>query len=120
MSDHSIGPVIRDDLFERLNVPNPSEYRVRVDLAYLIVQECSRRGLKQTGAAELLDISQPDYSKLANAKIEGFSQERLEKLLNRLGLHVRIQVGPCPEWTDRAGVAVELVEAFQEPDLSER
>ena len=106
------GPVIRDDLFERLNVANPSEYRVRVDLAFLIVQECNRRGLKQKAAAELLEISQPDYSKLANAKIDGFSQERLEKLLNRLDLHVRIQVGPRPEWTDHASVAVELVEAF--------
>ena len=112
MSDHSVGPVIRDDLFERLKAPNPSEYRVRVDLAYLIVQECDRRGLKQREAAELLEIGQPDYSKLANARIEGFSQERLEKLLNRLDLHVRIQVGPRPGWTDRAGVAVELVEAF--------
>jgi len=112
MSDETIGPVIRDDLFERLNLPNPSEYRVRVDLAFLIVQECNRRGLKQREAAELLDISQPDYSKLANAKIDGFSQERLEKLLNRLDLHVRIQVGPRPGWTDRAGVAVEMVEAF--------
>jgi predicted XRE-type DNA-binding protein len=104
--------VIRDDLFERLNVPNPGEYRVRVDLAYLIVQECNRRGLKQT-AAELLDTSQPEYSRLANARIDGFSQERLEKLLNRLDLRVRIQVGPRPEWTDHAGVAVELVEAFE-------
>ena len=112
MSDHSVGPVIRDDLFERLKVPNPREYRVRVDLAYLIVQECDRRGLKQRQAADLLEISQPDYSKLANARIEGFSQERLEKLLNRLDLHVRIQVGPRPGWTERAGVAVELVEAF--------
>ena len=112
MSDDTIGPVIRDDLFERLNVPQPAEYRVRVDLAFLIVQECNRRGLKQKEAADLLEISQPDYSKLANAKVEGFSQERLEKLLNRLGLHVRIQVGPCPSWTEQAGVAVELVEAF--------
>lgn len=65
--DQLVGPVIRDDLFERLALPTPSEYRVRVDLAFLIVQECNRRGLKQREAAELLDISQPDYSKLANA-----------------------------------------------------
>ena len=112
MSDDSIGPVICDDLFERLSLPNAGEYRVRVDLAFLVVQECKRRGLKQKEAAELLDISQPDYSRLANARIDGFSQERLEKLLNRLDLQVRIQVGPTPEWTDRAGVAVELVDTF--------
>lgn len=112
MKDDQIGPVIRDDLFERLNVPNAAEYRVRVDLAFLVVQECARRGLKQAEAAELLGIGQPDYSKLANAKIEGFSQERLEKLLNRLDLHVRIQVGPRPSWTEHAGVAVESVAAF--------
>ncbi|HET6231647.1 MAG TPA: helix-turn-helix transcriptional regulator [Longimicrobiaceae bacterium] len=112
MSENSIGPVIRDDLFERLGLPNPDEYRARVDLAFLIVQECKRRGLKQKAAADLLDIGQPDFSKLANAKVEGFSQERLEKLLNRLDMHVRIQVGPRPEWTQQAGVAVELVKSF--------
>lgn len=112
MNDESLGPVVRDDLFERLNLPNAGEYRVRVDLAFLIVRECQRRGLRQKAAADLLGIGQPDYSKLSNAKIDGFSQERLEKLLNRLDLHVRIQVGPRPSWTDRAGVAVELVEAF--------
>ncbi|HYJ80091.1 MAG TPA: helix-turn-helix transcriptional regulator [Longimicrobiaceae bacterium] len=107
-----IGPVIRDDLFERLGLPNATEYRARVDLAFLIVEECNRRGLKQKEAAEVLGISQPDYSKLANARIDGFSQERLEKLLNRLDLHVRIQVGPRPPSTGSAGVAVELVEGF--------
>jgi predicted XRE-type DNA-binding protein len=112
MSDIPIGPVIRDDLFERLNLANPDEYRARVDLAFLVVQECGRRGLEQKDAAELLKLGQPDYSRLANARIEGFSQERLEKLLNRLGLHVRIQVGPRPAGEGEAGVAVELVEAF--------
>jgi predicted XRE-type DNA-binding protein len=112
MSDIPVGPVIRDDLFERLKLPNPDEYRARVDLAFLIVQECGRRGLKQKDAADLLKLSQPDYSRLANARIDGFSQERLEKLLNRLGLHVRIQVGPCPDGAGEAGVAVEFVETF--------
>ena len=69
--------------------PSAGEYRVRVGLAFLIVQECERRGLRQKAAAELLDIGKPDYSRLANARIEGFSHERLEKLLNRLDLHVR-------------------------------
>jgi predicted XRE-type DNA-binding protein len=112
MNDDSVGPVIRDDLFERLNIPNPHEFRARVDLAFLVVQECTRRGLKQKEAAHILGISQPDYSKLANARVEGFSQERLERLLNRLDLHVRIQVGPYKEGTHLAGVSVELVDSF--------
>jgi len=84
MSDDSIGPVIRDDLFERLNLPNAAEDRVRADLAFLIVRECNRRGLKQKAAAAQLDISGPSDSRLANARIEEFSQERLEKSLKRL------------------------------------
>lgn len=82
--EESIGPVIRDDLFERLGIPDAAEYRARVDLACLIVHECNRRRLEHIEAAEVLGINQPDYSKLANARIDGFSLEHLEQLLNRL------------------------------------
>lgn len=47
-----------------------------------------------------------------NARIDGVSQERLERLLHALDFEVRIQVGPRPAGKERAGITVELVEAF--------
>jgi hypothetical protein len=51
-------------------------------------------------------------SAIMNARVDGFSQERLERVLNALDMEVRIQVGPRPEGQARAGITVQLVEAF--------
>lgn len=104
--------VVDDDLFEILDIPNAPDERARVDLASAITREIRRRGLTQTRAAALLGISQPDVSAIVNARIDGFSQERLERLLNALDMEVRIQVGPRPAGQARAGITVQLVEAF--------
>jgi predicted XRE-type DNA-binding protein len=110
--DNDIRPAVDDDLFEILDIPNAPDERARVDLASAITREIRRRGLTQVRAAALLGISQPDVSALMNARVEGFSQERLERLLNALDMEVRIQVGPRPEGQARAGITVQLVEAF--------
>lgn len=109
--DHAI-TIVHDELFEVLNIPNAAEELVRVDLASAITGEIRRRGLTQTQAAKLLGIKQPDVSAIMNARIEGFSQERLERLLNALDMEVRIQVGPRPAGKQRAGITVELVDSF--------
>lgn len=60
----------------------------------------------------MLGVSQPDVSAIMNARIDGFSQERLARLLNALDMEVRIQVGPRPAGKERAGITVQLVETF--------
>lgn len=104
--------VVDDDLFEILDIPDAPDERARVDLASAITREIRRRGLTQIRAAALLGISQPDVSAIMNARVDGFSQERLERLLNALDMEVRIQVGPRPAGQERAGITVQLVEAF--------
>jgi predicted XRE-type DNA-binding protein len=103
---------VDDELFEILNIPNAPDEKARVDLAAAITLEIRRRGLTQARAAALLGVSQPDVSALMNARIDGFSQERLERLLNALDMEVRIQVGPRPAGQARASITVQLVEAF--------
>lgn len=110
--DNQIGRAVDDDLFEILNIPDAPDERARVDLASAITREIRGRGLTQTRAAALLGISQPDVSAIMNARVDGFSQERLERLLNALDMEVRIQVGPRPEGQARAGITVQMVEAF--------
>ena len=65
-----------------------------------IVAEIARivraRRLTQTAAAEQLGLSQPKVSALLNGHFQGYSQERLIGLLNRLGCDVEIIVKPAP------------------------
>jgi predicted XRE-type DNA-binding protein len=65
-----------------------------------IVAEIARiihaRRLTQTSAASVLGLSQPKVSALLGGDFEGYSQERLFWLLNRLGCDVRILVSPAP------------------------
>jgi predicted XRE-type DNA-binding protein len=110
--DNQSGRPVDDELFEILEIPNAADERARVDLASAITREVRRRGLTQSRAAALLGISQPDVSLIVNARVDGFSQERLERLLNALDMEVRIQVGPRPEGQARAGITLQLVEAF--------
>ena len=103
---------VGDDLFEILGIPDAAYQVARVDLACAITREIRRRGLTQTKAARLLGIKQPDVSAIMNARIDGFSLERLERLLNALDMEVRIQVGPRPAGKERAGITVQVIESF--------
>jgi predicted XRE-type DNA-binding protein len=61
-----------------------------------IVRMVRARRLTQTAAAEQLRLSQPKVSALLNGHFQGYSQERLIGLLNRLGCDVEIIVKPAP------------------------
>lgn len=65
-----------------------------------IVAEIARiirvRRLTQSAAASVLGLSQPKVSALLGGDFEGYSQERLFWLLNRLGCDVRIVIRPAP------------------------
>jgi predicted XRE-type DNA-binding protein len=61
-----------------------------------IVRIIRVRRLTQTAAAKILGLSQPKISALLNGQFQGYSQERLIWLLNRLGCDVQIVVKPAP------------------------
>jgi hypothetical protein len=63
-------------------------------------------------AGRELAITAPDVSDLMRGKLARFSQERLEQFLTRLGMEVRILVGPRPAGKERAQITVEPVAAF--------
>jgi predicted XRE-type DNA-binding protein len=112
MSDDLTVGTVEGDILERLAIPDAADERARVDLASAVTMEIRRRGITQREAARILGIAQPDVSAIMNARVDGFSQERIGRMLNALDLDVRIQVGPRPEWKDRADVTVERVTAF--------
>ena len=59
-----------------------------------ITRMLSERHLTQAAAARLLGLSQPKVSALVKGHFDGYSQERLIGLLNRLGRDVEIVVKP--------------------------
>jgi predicted XRE-type DNA-binding protein len=111
MSDELTVHTMGENLFEELGLPDAAALQARVDLAFVLTQEIRRRELTQTRAAALLGISQPEVSKLMRGAVEGFSQERLGRLLNLLDLEVRIEIRPRAAGAERAGVTVERVGA---------
>ena len=68
-------------------------------------------GLTQVQAGERLGISQPDVSKLMNARFTGYSTDRLIALLNALEVDVDIVVRPRKETRRHVAGMVRVCEA---------
>ena len=71
-----------------------AELTVKAELTRQIYNRIKTMRLTQVQAAARLGISQPDVSKLVNARVTGFSADRLIALLNALEVDVDIVVRP--------------------------
>jgi len=83
-----------------------SENQTKTDLATAINVAISELRLSQAQAADVLGIPQPKISALANYRLDGFSVQRLFKLLNALGRDVVIQVGKRKEAQSKGKTSV--------------
>lgn len=100
------------NVFEDLGLPDAGERLAKAELARVIRKLVKDKNWTQRRAAEVLGIAPPDMSDLMRGKLARFSQERLERFLNSLGMDVHIQVGPRAAGKKQANVTVELVAAF--------
>lgn len=80
------------NVFADINVPNPSQYLAKAELAARIHQIIHRRRLTQAEAGKVLGITQPKVSALLAGRLDGFSSDRLFRFLNALGCDVQIMV----------------------------
>lgn len=80
------------NVFADVGLAEPEEAFAKARLAEAIVDTIERRGLTQMEAAELMGVDQPTVSKVANGRLDGFSQERLMRYLTALGDDVEIIV----------------------------
>ncbi|MQA91260.1 MAG: XRE family transcriptional regulator [Gemmatimonas sp.] len=60
------------------------------------VSSSKPEGFRKREAAPLIGLSQPDLSNLYRRRLEGFSIERLSRVLTALGQDVQIVVQPKP------------------------
>ncbi len=100
------------NVFEDLGLPDAGERLAKAELARVIRNIVKDKKWTQRRAADVLGIAPPDVSDLMRGKLARFSQERLERFLNALGMDVHIRVGPRAAGKKHANVTVERVAAF--------
>ena len=89
---HEIGS---DNVFADIGLPNAGEHLVKAQLVVKIDRLMKERGLRQTAAAALFGVRQPDVSKMLRGDFRQFSVERLMRFLVALGQDVEIVVKPA-------------------------
>ena len=89
---HEIGG---DNIFADIGLPNAGEHLVKAQLVVKIDRLMKERGLKQSAAAALFGVRQPDVSKMLRGDFRQFSVERLMRFLVALGQDVEIVVKPA-------------------------
>jgi predicted XRE-type DNA-binding protein len=82
------------NVFADIGLPNAEEHLVKAQLVFKIDGLLKRRSLKQTEAAKLFGVKQPDISKMLRGDFRQFSVERLMRFLVSLGQDVEIVVRP--------------------------
>jgi len=88
---HEIGS---RNVYKDIGVPNAEEHLVKAQLVFKIDAIMKRRSLKQTEAADLFGVKQPDVSKMLRGEFRQFSVERLLRFLVALDQDVEIIVRP--------------------------
>ncbi len=80
------------NVFADLGYANSEEMLAKAQLVSRISDLIKQRRLTQSDAATLLEIDQPNVSRLLRGQLGGFSYEQLLKFLNVLGCDVEIVV----------------------------
>lgn len=94
------------NVFRDLGIPNAEEHLIKAQLVFKIDTILKSRRLKQTEAATLLGIKQPDVSKMLRGEFRQFSVERLLRFLVALDHDVEIVVKPRRGGDDVAALHV--------------
>jgi predicted XRE-type DNA-binding protein len=82
------------NIFADLGLPNPEEHQLKAALVVQLHRLIKARKLTQTASAKLIGIKQPDLSNILRGHYQGFSIERLMRMLTAFDQDVEITVRP--------------------------
>jgi predicted XRE-type DNA-binding protein len=88
---HEVGS---GNVFADLGLPNAEEHQLKAVLVVQLKRLIAERGLTQTAASKLLEIKQPDLSKLLRGQFKLVSVEKLMRMLTAFDQDVEITVKP--------------------------
>lgn len=80
------------NVYEDLGFPDAKERFIKSSIAIAIHREIKKRGLKQREAAALINIPQPHVSNILHGRLDGFSIERLIRLLEKFDLNFEFSI----------------------------
>ena len=86
--------IASSNVFQDIGVPHAEEHLVKAQLVFKIDTIMKKRRMKQTEAAALFGVRQPDISKMLRGEFRQFSVERLLRFLVKLDQDVEIVVRP--------------------------
>src|SRR6266850_2405801 len=89
--DYEVGS---GNVFRDIGLRNPEQHLIKAQLMLKIDRLMKERGIKQSDAAKLFGVKQPDVSKMLRGDFRQFSVERLLRFLVALGQDVEIVVRP--------------------------
>jgi predicted XRE-type DNA-binding protein len=95
------------NVFKDIGVPNAEEHLVKAQLVFKIDTIMKKRHMKQTEAAALFGVRQPDISKMLRGEFRQFSVERLLRFLVKLDQDVEIVIRPHRDRCSAPGLHVE-------------
>ena len=88
---HEIGS---GNIFADLGLPNAEEHLLKASLVVQLRRLIEARKLTQTAAAKVVGIRQPDLSNILRGHYQGFSLERLMRMLTAFDQDIEITVRP--------------------------
>ena len=94
------------NVFADIGLPHPEIALAKAKLVHRIRDLIVAKRLTQVEAAELLGLDQPKISGLVHGKVEGYTIDRLIRILNSLGQRVQISIQPAVSTIRRPASAV--------------
>jgi predicted XRE-type DNA-binding protein len=91
------------NIFADLGLPNAEEHQLKAALVVQLHRFIKARKLTQVAAAKLIGIKQPDLSNILRGHFQGFSLERLMRMLTAFDQDVEITVRPRRGKSKEAG-----------------
>ena len=82
------------NIFADLGLPNAEEHLLKASLVVQLHRFIKARKLTQVAAAKLIGIKQPDLSNILRGHYQGFSLERLMRMLTAFDQDIEITVRP--------------------------
>lgn len=82
------------NIFADLGLPNAEEHLLKASLVVQLHRLIKARKLTQVAAAKLIGVKQPDLSNILRGHYQGFSLERLMRMLMAFDQDIDITVRP--------------------------
>jgi predicted XRE-type DNA-binding protein len=82
------------NIFADLGLPNAEEHQLKTALVFQLKRLMAERELTQTEAAKLVEMKQPDLSKLLRGHLKLASVEKLMRMLTAFEQDVEIRLKP--------------------------